>query len=163
MPAYLTKDQFRLLTTMPGSYVDEIEAAAPGYVDARLTVWSAQIDGRLAKRYGTPFTLPAPVIVQEWLTCIVTVDVWLRRGVSGTDQQYTTYSDQRTQALTEIKEAADSDTGLYDLPLLASGVGGSAISLGGPRSYSEASPYVWADQQACIGRTEDDTGEGTIR
>ena len=51
------------------------------------------------------------------------------------------------RAREQMKEAADSEIGLYDLPLL-NDVTTDGISKGGPLGYSEQSPYSWTDEQA---------------
>lgn len=150
--AYLTLNEFKALTTMPPSYVDEVEQLAPGYTEQRLAAQSALVDARLAKRYRTPFTAPVPVAVQEWLARLVTLDVWQRRGYDATDAQAHLYREQAAAALDEIKEAANAVDGLYDLPL---STGASAIAKGGPLAYSERSPYVWTDEQGAAGRDDD--------
>jgi len=152
MPAYLTLTEFRAITTMPGAYVDEVETLAPGYTDSRLAAQSALIDARLRKRYAVPFLLPAPVAVQEWLARLVTLDVWQRRGYDPSDAQFMLYREQAQDADAALKEAADAETGLYDLPLSS---GASAIVKGTPRSYSEHSPYAFTDVQGAAGRADD--------
>ncbi len=161
MAAYLTKDQFKLLTTMPSAYVDELETRAPGFIDARLELHSGLIAARLAKRYGA-FGVgdAAPLVVKLWLVAMVTVDCWQKRGVSPTDEQYQEYKEAALKADADIKEAADSVTGLFDLPLLPTN-DTSAVTRGGPLTYSEQSPYVWADQQMAAGRDEDDNRGGS--
>ena len=67
---------------------------------------------------------------------------------------------ERDAALAEIKEAADSEQGLFDLPT-NDVVGDSAIGHAGPLAYTEASPYVSADRQEREGRLEDRAQCGT--
>ena len=55
----------------------------------------------------------------------------------------------------EIKEAADSVDGLFDLPLIMAGAATSAITSGGPMGSSSASPYRWTDDQFTRGNDED--------
>lgn len=159
MPAYLTKDQFRTKSLIPASYVDEVEQRYSGFIDARLALNSGRIDGRLRKRYKVPFEIPAPAQVEEWLIAMTTMDVLTKRGVSPTDEQITEYRASGERAEREMMEAANSSTGLFDLPLTDGAFG---IVAGGPRSYSEQSPYAWMDVQRDIGRNEDDGhGGGT--
>lgn len=159
MTAYLTLEEFQVRTLAPASYVDDVETAHAGWLDGQLEAWSRKIDARLRKRYAVPFATPNET-VKEWLTQIVTRRLFLKRGVDPNDQQYETIDQDAKDALTEIAEAANSETGLFDLPLLDAG-DGSAVSKGGPYSYSEASPYVWTDRQVDTGRGEDAAGEGT--
>lgn len=160
--AYLTIAKFKTLTVMPPSFVDAIETAQPGWLDAQFLYWSDWLNTRLRKRYAVPFTAPAPLAVEGWLARIVTVRAFLRRGVNPTDQQYADIKDDHDKAHDEIKEAAESETGLFDLPLRAD-LDTSGISQGNPLSYSEASPYAWTDVQGQRGRNEDQNGGGSSR
>lgn len=158
--AYLDLDAFANLTVMPSSDVDALESAAPGWLDSQLGYWSSAIDARLRKRYEAPFAEPYPLAVQGWLSRIVTLRAYLRRGVDPLDQQFVEIKADADAAWAEIKEAADSNEGMLDLPLRADS-GASGISKGGPYGYSEASPYVWMDQQGQAGREEDRRRGGT--
>lgn len=160
MAAYLTLAQFKTLTVMPSSFVDALEVAQPGWVDIQLLYWSDWIDSRLRKRYAVPFVAPVPLAAQGWLTRIVTVRCYLRRGVDPTDQQYADIKADDVAARDELREAADSDAGLFDLPLRADLTATSGISQGNPRAYSEQSPYAWTDVQGRIGRQQDESGNG---
>jgi hypothetical protein len=82
----------------------------------------------------------------------VTPHAYLKRGCNPSDAQLVELFKDAEKAEAEIKEAADSETGLFDLPLQS---GASAISKGGPLSYSETSPYVWSTLQRDTGRGED--------
>ena len=159
MAAYLTLDEFKLRTTMPPEYVTAIENIQPGWTLAQLEQASRWIDSRLRKRYAAPFTT-APESVKSWLTRLVTVRCFVRRGVDPTDQQFDQVREDATKAEQEIREAADGNVGLFDLPLLDSEKT-TGISLGGPMVYSESSPYVWTDVQRERGRPEDSWRRGT--
>jgi hypothetical protein len=158
--SYLTTTTFKTLTVMPGAFVDAIEAVSPGWTQAQLDSESARIDARLGKRYAVPFAAPTPVVVQGWLAKIVTVSAYMKRGFDPSDVQGVEYVKQRDEAVAEIKEAADSNTGLFDLPLRAD-TNQTGISRGFPRAYSEASPYVWSDQQGDRGPLEDSGRSGS--
>lgn len=160
MPAYLDIDGFKELTTMPSEAVDELESVAPGFLNAQLAAWSAWLDSRLSKRYAAPFGSPYPIAVRVWLARIVTPRAFQRRGVDANDQQYIDIRDDAKAAEAEVLEAANSDTGLFDLPL-RSNTSASGISRGGPFGYSESSPYVWTDVQRRDGRNEDRGGGGS--
>lgn len=162
--AYLTDIEFRQLTLLPVNVIDEVEARTPGWLAAQLQHVSSRMDARLAKRYAAPFTVtPYPDIVQEWLAHIVSWRCYLKRGVNSLDSEATEYKSQHDQALNEIKEAADSNVGLFELPLRQDIPGAEGVTRGGPVGYSEQSPYVWMDSQAEIGRNEDSSGGGTLR
>ena len=97
---------------------------------------------------------PVPEAVLGWLVALVTIDLYRKRGVNPQDPTIQMVQDDATRALAELKEAADSDIGLFDLP--QSDDLNSAVDTGGPLGYSEASPYKWADKEARHGRREDD-------
>ena len=165
MATYLTYQQFRGLAVIPSGFVDDVEKTSPGWVDTQLEYWARWLDSRLRKRYATPFaaqdaTPPTPATVQGWLARIVTVRVWLKRGVDPDDLQYATIAADADAAFAEVLEAANSDEGWFDLPLRVD-ANGSAITQGNPRSYSEQSPYVWTDRQRSIGINEDAAGGGS--
>jgi hypothetical protein len=163
MAAYLTVEEFKMLSLMPASFVDAVEAGHPGFVALRLELKSAYIDSRLRKRYAAPFQLPAPIVVRGWLAALVTVDVETKRGIDPESGNIDEYRTEAKTALDEIKEAADAETGLFDLPLRSDGSSASGVSLGGPRTYTEASPYVFADVQRETAREEDFIREGNTR
>ncbi len=160
MTTYLALADFQALTLMPSDDVDAIELASPGWIDSQLEYWSAQIDSRLRKRYAAPFSVPYPLAVKGWLARIVTVRCYLKMGVRASDEQFAEIKADADAAIAEIKEAADSVTGLFDLPLREDTTT-TGVSRGAPRSYTEASPYAWTTVQANAGREEDRNGGGT--
>lgn len=163
MAAYLTLAEFRLITLLPSNVIDEIEARTPGWTANQLLRQSARIDARLAKRYQAPFTTaPYPLILGDWLSAIVSHFSYLKRGVSSLDDQAKEYRDQHDVALKEMEEAANSETGLFELPLRAD-LDANAVTRGNPISYTEAGPYVWTDVQVDAARDEDSNRSGTFR
>ncbi len=145
--AYLTVSEFRARTIMPSEDVDMLEAVRQGYLSAQLADWSDEIDARLRKRYAVPFTVPAPRTVVRWLVKLATRDAYDARGnnpsaVSDAEAIYK--AAERAEA--DLKEAADSKDGLFDLPLRAD-LTASGVTKGGPLFYSETSPYVWMTNQ----------------
>jgi hypothetical protein len=151
---YLTFDEFKAISVVPASYIDEIETVTAGWVAKRILMLSAYIDSRLSKRYDAPFKAPYPFAVQDWVAKIVSLDVWMRRGVQPNDEEFAEYKAQAAQSYDELKEAANSEIGLFDLPLRAD-TSSTGIVKGAPLVSSEMSPYAWADEQARIGRQED--------
>jgi hypothetical protein len=159
--AYLTISEFKLRSVMPGEMIDEIEARQPGWVDAQLETWSRWMDSRLAKRYAVPFLDPIPETVKVWLAQVVTPRAFLRRGVVPTDEQQAMIFAELKSAEEQIKEAADSNEGLFDLPIKELAPWASGISKGGPFGYAEHSPYVQTDIQVQLARNEDINHRGS--
>jgi hypothetical protein len=157
---YLTVADFKLLTDMPGEFVDYLESKAPGWLDAQLAYYTGQINARLAKRYAVPFQAPVPDAARGWLARLVTPRAYRRRGVDPNDEQYADVKADAGAADKEIEEAANAVDGLYDLPLRQD-TAASGISKGGTRAYSEQSPYVFQDRQSDVGRNEDLNGRGS--
>lgn len=162
--AYLTIDEYKSLSGLPASYITELEMkpATAGWIAIQLEHESARLDAQLRKRYAVPFrTEDVPLIVKGWLAKIVDVAVLLKRGVSATDEQFQEYKQRAVDAVAEIVGASNAETGLLELPLSAAAGSGSAVTAGGPRCYSEQSPYAWIDDQAAIGHQEDYQRGGT--
>jgi hypothetical protein len=147
-------DQFKSLTVMPVDYVTSLETKSSGWILAQCALISEKINARLRKRYAVPFTSPYPDIVIGWVVAIVTARGYVKRGANPSDQDTSEIFKQAEEAVQEIKEAADSQNGLFDLPL-RSNTTSTGISRGGPLGYSEQSPYRWWNVQANTGREED--------
>lgn len=147
MPAYLDVAGFKLLSIMPDEDVEALETRYPGWLLSKLTNVSARLDSRLRKRYAVPFESPYPETAKGWLCDLVTLSAYLRRGVDASDAQFQIVLDESKKAEAEILEAADSNTGLFDLPLRSDSTA-SGISKGDPLVYSESDPYTWTDVQA---------------
>lgn len=166
MPApYLDVAGFTALTVMPDTHVAEVEANYPGWLLNALSNRSRWLDSRLRKRYAAPFVSPYPETVTGWLCDIVTLRATLKRGVDPDDKQFAEIKERHDKAELEVTEAANSETGLFDLPLAVGGGTDTATGIvrGGPLSYSEQSPYVFKDQQARGAFSEDLNGRGTSR
>jgi hypothetical protein len=88
-----------------------------------------------------------PEIVLSWLVRISTLDAYLRRGFDPSSRQDAEIVKAAEAARAEVKEAADAQDGLWDLPLRQDAPGTSGITAGGPLGYAEASPYDWTDRQ----------------
>jgi len=154
MTAYLTVAAFKLRTTMPQGDVDALELSEPGFLDAQLEAGTSRLNAQLRKRYAVPFASPVPDIVLEWLTRIVTPRAYLKRGVNPSDASFQAIAADSDAAFAEVKEAATGDAGLFDLPASNTSTA-TGVSKSGPRSYSEASPYAWANLQRATGRGQD--------
>mgnify|MGYP006346647153 CR=1 FL=1 len=154
-PAWLTLSEFKLRSVMPPEDVDRLDDQYPGFLAQTIASEQARIESRLRKRYAIPFALPFPETAIGWLVAAVTLAAYQRRGwnPSSEENQLIVKADETARA--ELKEAADSNEGLYDLPLRENAVEGSGIAKGGPYGYSEASPYVWTDCQRTTAWDED--------
>lgn len=154
MAAYLDVPGFTARTIMPAEDVTYLETNYAGWLLSRLTIGTSVINARLQKRYAVPFASPVPEIVLGWLTAMVTPKAYQKRGWNPSDAQSKDVLDDLKEALDQLKEAADSEVGLFELPVLETNLA-SNVSKGGPLGYSETSPYVWTDLQACAAREED--------
>jgi hypothetical protein len=96
---------------------------------------------------------PVPEVILRWLNALVTLDLYRRRGFNPQDSAGEMIVEAATQARAEVKEAADSESGLIDLPV--SEDLDSAVTTGGPLGFSSGSPYAWQDCQAARGRAQD--------
>ncbi len=160
MASYLDIAAFRLRTLMPQVDIDAVEIETKGFTFGRLTTHSAKIDTRLRKLYAVPFSSPVPETVLEWLTKIVTFELYLKRGVDPSDQSIAHIKADKEQAEAEMKEAVDSKDGLFDLPL-RDAQDASGRTKGAPMAYVEVSPYVGFDRQHEDGRNDDSNGSGS--
>ena len=116
---FATLADVKAQTVMPGGDVDQIESEDPGWILARARAIQSGIDSRLRKRYAAPFDAPVPGVVLGWLGSLLTLELYLHRGVNPSDQQILTIQAGADRAQAQIKEAADAVAGLYDLPLRA--------------------------------------------
>jgi hypothetical protein len=101
---------------------------------------------------------PVPDVVLGWIASLVLVDAYQGRGVNPQDPQISLLVDDKTRTLAEVKEAADTKDGLFDLPLNDDPNQASAIFRGGPLGTSDASPYVGFDRARARARAEDAQG-----
>lgn len=145
---------FKARSVMPPEDVDRLEAQYQGFLTTALADHQERIESRLRKRYAIPFADPVPLTAVRWLVSIVTALAYDRRGWNPSSQENERIGKAADTAEAEIKEAADSDAGLFDLPLRRDLPQSSGVSAGGPFGYSEASPYAWTDVQ------RDEVGNG---
>lgn len=143
----ITVAEFRTATIATPANLDQLETRRPGFIAARLAMRTAEINGKLAKRYATPFASPAPTVAVLWLVQLVTADCYEALGYDTSSQQDAQIMAAATKASEAIDEAADAVGGLYELPLRADMPGSDGVSRGGPLAYSEASPYEWRTLQ----------------
>lgn len=143
---YLTPAEFIDRSPMPAADVHQLNDLAPAFLEALLREVSSRIDARLRKRYAVPFKSPVPEIVKGWVLRIATPRAYIRLGVNPSDVQFESLRVDGEEAWKEIAEAANSQDGLFDLPLRA-GSSASGISTMATFGYSEATPYGFLDTQ----------------
>jgi hypothetical protein len=158
--SYLDLAEYKKYSVLPAVDIDLVESIQTGWVDRKLRAISYAVDARLRKRYAVPFEAPYPDIVCDWVARIMDPVLLKKRGVDANDEQFLSIDADAVSAKDEIKEAADSSEGLFDLPVVDT-ADASAISKGEPFGYSEASPYVGMDVQEYYGRAEDESGWGS--
>jgi phage gp36-like protein len=138
---YLTLDEFKERTLLPDVYVDQVESVASGWTMKQVAqVSTLDIDGRLRKRYACPFQAPVPEAIKSWVTRIVSYRLMLRRGFDPADPQAEVIKQDADDALAQIKEAADGEVRLFDLPVTDTN-GATGIVKGGPLAITINSPY----------------------
>lgn len=159
---------------MPGDDIDLIESQESGWVQAQIDRIGAMLDSRLAKRYAVPFggdpsltgeRSDVPYILEEWITAILTARMYAKRGVNPSSGELwftEMVIEPMKLAAAQITEAANSETGLFDLPLKESLAPSGGATRGGPKMYTESGPYTWTDVQVDTAREEDESGSGTF-
>lgn len=152
---YMSVAEFRVRTLMPQAAVDQLESREPDFLQTTLNDRSDWINARLRKQYAVPFAAPYPPVVLGWLSSLVTPLAYGKLGWQpSSESDKASILDPATEAKAEIKEAADSKDGLFDLPLRADTTV-SGVSRGGPLGYSETSPYAAFDIQRVDASGED--------
>lgn len=158
--SYLDLAEYKKYSVLPSVDIDDVQTIQAGWIDRKLRAISYSIDARLRKRYNVPFSTPYPDIILDWVARIMDPLLLKKRGVDATDDQFISIDEDAKSAREEIKEAADGEEGLFDLPV-ADTADASAISKGAVYGYSEASPYVGMDVQEYYARDEDIDGWGS--
>ena len=145
----LNVEQFKARTIMPPADVDYLETKFPGFLQTEIDELTSYMESRLHKRYATPFSrVSPPYTAVRWLVSLVTERAYDKRGRNPTSEQDARAIDgPADRARDELKEAADSVDGLFDLPLREDLPGSSGLTQGGTLAYSEASPYDSLDRQ----------------
>lgn len=145
MLPYLTFATWKARSRWSSDDCEDIYAREQDKVDNALADTTEWINARLRKRYDEA-KLPTNRTVLAWCRDIVDFEVFLIRGGNPSSMQDALYKEKHDVAKAESKEAADSETGLFDLPLKQD-VTDTGIVRGGPLGSSEDSPYAWTDQQ----------------
>jgi phage gp36-like protein len=149
MSKYTTIALVKDLGSMPAEDVDTLVGQYSGLVDRLIEYTSGEFDSYLAKRYQVPFGDPpdTPHSVVLNVSLVVCFRLWMKRGFNPSAQQDSFIKEQHDRALEWLKEAADAKDGFIELPRRQDTLGKSAVVLGAPLAYSEASPYTWIDNQ----------------
>lgn len=141
MPSYLTFAEYSARSRIRASLITQAGSAK---VEAWLAERSSKICARLVKRYAVDFTDPGPTpdVVLGWLGALVDHDVQEYVGGTPEGREDAWIVKRAEQADAEIKEAADSETGLFELPLRnTDALGNSAINKGGPFVRKYLTPF----------------------
>lgn len=136
-------------------------AAGQRFVEAQCAIFESKLHDQLRNRYAVPFLNPNAT-AKGWVAVQVAFEVLRKRGVDPTDVMYGEYRDAAKLARDEITAAANSDTGLFELPLLVSGTPVAR----GFRGISDADPAAWKRRQgerAREERTAWDASYGTLQ
>lgn len=149
MPSYLTLAAYRSITTLDGSTVD-LCAAKGKDVQRWLDLDSAHIRSRLVKRYAIDWTevanQPVPDKIIQWLILLVDIPVCKCAGATPEGRVDDWAREDQTRVNDELKEAADCENGLFELPLRETGA--SAIHIGVPHVVSYQMPWNYYDRLA---------------
>lgn len=147
MSLYVTIAELKLLGTIPPEDVDALETAYPGVVDAIGQAVSGTFDSKLAKRYAAPFQTPYPDTLKDNVAKVMSLRLMMKRGFNPSSAQDQEIIKQAEEAKAWLAEAADGKDGLVELPIKQASPAASAVNIGAPLGYSEASPYTWTDRQ----------------
>ncbi len=161
MSEYITANELKMLGSMPGPDVDLVEVKYPGVTVATIRAVSGDFDSKLVKRYAMPFQVPYPEALKFHVARVVAWRLWLKRGYNPTGKLDELLKADNDGSLAWLDQAADAQNGLVELPGVDGVLGGSNATKASPLSYSETSPYVWADAQADAARDEDRNRSGT--
>jgi hypothetical protein len=145
MPSYLTLADYRSITTLDGSVVDLCSAKGKD-VQRWLDLGSAHIRARLVKRYAVDFTDPGPTPdkIIEWLVLLVDIPVCKSAGATPEGRVDDWAREDEKRVNDELKEAADAENGLFELPLKNTDpTGASAINKGGPFVKTFLTPHTF--------------------
>jgi len=149
MPSYLTLAAYRSITTLDGSIVD-LCAAKGKDVQRWLDMGSAHIRSRLEKRYAIDWTeisnQPVPDKIIQWLVLLTDIPVCKSAGVTPEGRVDDWAREDETRTNDELKEAADAENGLFELPLRETGA--SAVHIGVPHVIDFLTPSTYWDAVA---------------
>lgn len=154
--AYVDRVYVSNVAPIPSAIIQQLESEQPGAFDAICEAISRTFDARLHKRYATPFKEPVPEIIRINVSMVVAYQVWLKVGFNPQSEQDALLKMARDDALEWLKEAANAETGLDELPSREDPASGddSAAKRTRPLARTDASPYTWTRRQADRVRSE---------
>lgn len=121
---------------------EKLLAAGQRFVEAQVRIFESKLHDQLRNRYAVPFKNPNDT-VKGWIAVQVTVEVRKKIGVDPNDVMFIEDKEAAKLARDEITAAANSDTGLFELPLLVS----VTPVARGFRGISDADPAAWKRRQ----------------
>jgi len=105
--AYITQDE--LYAAIPRQLVDQAlndDGVGSGPdTDAWASVAAAvdkAINGPLSQRYAVPFAVPLPPLVEDAALVLAAELIYMRRGISGTDNPWTARADKMRDRLSAV-------------------------------------------------------------
>lgn len=148
MASPLSLAAYKSITTIEASYVD-LCATKGKDVQTWLDIHWSHIKARLVKRYAVASDFnngSTPGKIKEWLVILTDIDVWKCVGGQPKGRVDGWADEDRLRVEEELKEAANAETGLFELPLLdTDALGASAINKGGPYASLFVSPFDYFD------------------
>lgn len=149
--AYVDLDYVCLVSPIREEAARAYDLEHPGSFTAIAESVSRMFDARLAKRYVTPFdTTKPPEALRFHVGSCVAYQLWLKIGYDPGSQQDSNIKEARDEALSWLKDAADSVEGTVELPRREDTTKSDAIAVtrSRPLAYSEATPFEWTRRQA---------------
>lgn len=151
MPSPLSAASYRSTTTIPGSLVDRCASSGKS-VQTWLNIHWSHIKTRLVKRYAVTNDFQGgdvPEKIVEWLTTLTDIDVWKCVGGIPEGREDGWADKDRERVESELKEAANADEGLFELPTKnSSALGDSAVNKGGPHVVAYSTAFTYWDAVA---------------
>lgn len=151
MPSPLSLAAYRTTTTIPTSLVDRCAAQGKS-VQTWLDIHWSHIKARLVKRYAIEDDFQGgdvPQKITEWLLVLTDINVWACVGGVPEGREDGWADKDRDRVREELVEAANADSGLFELPLRASdALGASAVNKGGPHVVRFATGFDYFDDLA---------------
>lgn len=135
---------------MPAGDIDNIEAQHEGTFAAVALAVSRRFDGRLMKRYATPFVVNADLSenLKYHVAQMVCCELYRKRGYNPGSQVEADITNARQEVSDWLKEASDAKDGLEELPARELTTGDEdAVVRGGPIMSTEGQgPYALLDE-----------------